>query len=102
MSGHSLPVALSRRAQRDIRLILARTREEWGEEQEARYAEALRRALLTLSDFPESGRAREELGPGYRSLVVERHIIFYQILPSHVFVVRILSGRMNARRALGG
>jgi toxin ParE1/3/4 len=102
MSGHELLVVLSRRAQRDIRLILARTREEWGEEQEARYAEALRRALLMLSDFPESGRAREELGPGYRALVVERHILFYQVLPNRVFVVRILSGRMNARRALGG
>lgn len=101
MSGRSVPVALSRRAQSDIRLILTRTREEWGEEQEASYAEALRRALLTLSDFPESGRAREELGPGYRSLVVERHIIFYQLSPRRIFVIRILSGRMNARRALG-
>jgi toxin ParE1/3/4 len=102
MSSRSLPVDLSRRAQRDLRVILARTREEWGDEQEAIYAEALRRALLTLGDFPESGRSREELGPGYRSLVVEQHILFYQVEPRRVTVVRILHGRMDARRALRG
>jgi toxin ParE1/3/4 len=102
MSSRSLPVDLSRRAQRDLRLILARTREEWGDAQEVVYAGALRRALLTLGDFPESGRAREDLAPGYRSLVVEQHVLFYQVEPRRVVVIRILHSRMDARRALRG
>ncbi|HLN31430.1 MAG TPA: type II toxin-antitoxin system RelE/ParE family toxin [Gemmataceae bacterium] len=45
-----------------------------------------------LGQFPEMGRARNELAPGLRSVVVERYVLFYRISVAAVEVLRILHG----------
>jgi plasmid stabilization system protein ParE len=55
MSARSLPVTLAPRARRDLDNILLYTLQQWGVEQEAVYAEMLRRALLAIGDNPEIG-----------------------------------------------
>ena len=49
----------------------------------------------TLAQFPEMGRSRDELFPGYRSFVVSPYLIFYQILPDAIEIIRVLHGMRN-------
>ena len=61
-----------------------------------RIAEATER----LTDFPESGTPRPELGPGIRSLVVGRYLVLYRVGADSVDVVRIVHGARELRRLL--
>jgi toxin ParE1/3/4 len=45
-----------------------------------------------LARTPRIGRARENLGPGLRSLSFERYLIFYRVVKSGIEVARVLSG----------
>lgn len=48
-----------------------------------------------LAKFPEMGRRRDELFPGYRSFVVAPYLIFYQIQPEEIEIIRVLHGARN-------
>lgn len=100
MSAPKLPLDLSRRARNDIRSSILQSLLEWGEEQEARYAAALDRALAALADNPYLGRARDDLAPGCRTFPVEQHLIVYEVRPTAIWVARVLHQRMDAGRAL--
>jgi toxin ParE1/3/4 len=100
MSVPKLPVVLSDQARDDQLNILVYSLNQWGEHQHDVYEAALDQALETLGAYPLIGRARDDLVPGYRSFPVERHVIYYYVTEAAVMVVRILHGRMDARRAL--
>jgi toxin ParE1/3/4 len=48
-----------------------------------------------IAEFPESGKSREELSPGLRSVVVDSYLIFYRNPDDLVQIVRILHGRRD-------
>lgn len=48
--------------------------------------------FLTLSENPEIGRLRPELGRGIRCLNVESYIVFYEVHDGLVSVLRVLHG----------
>lgn len=100
MSARRLPVNFSPEAWDDLEDIALYSELTWGAEQKDQYLAALDRALLRLGDFPQLGRARDDLHPGYRSLPIEQHIAIYTVLPTEVYVLRILHGRMDARHAV--
>jgi toxin ParE1/3/4 len=102
MSARRLPVNFSPEAWDDLEDIALYSELTWGEEQKDHYLAALDRALLRLGDFPQLGRVRDDLRPGYRSLHIEQHVAIYEVLPTEVYVLRILHGRMDAQRALQG
>ena len=64
MSSRRLSVKLAPRARRDYASILAYGVEEWGERQAHVYGAGIDRVLAELGEFPEMGRARDDLGPG--------------------------------------
>ncbi len=66
------------------------------------YEAELAAAFTMLGEHPLIGRARDDLRPGCRSFPVGRHIIYYVARGQTVRIIRILHGRMDARRALGG
>jgi toxin ParE1/3/4 len=70
----------------------------WGEAQGATYMERIERAFRDLSQFPELGRAREEIFPGCRSYPVGEHVIYYEIHDTSITIIRILNSRMHATR----
>ena len=49
-------------------------------------------ATCTLAVAPLSGREREELGEGLRSLPVENYLIFYRVQDGAVEVLRVIHG----------
>ncbi len=55
-----------------------------------RVADAFDDRFRLLAQFPEMGRAREELSTGLRSVVVEHYVIFYRVTASAVELIRIL------------
>ena len=101
MSARRLRLVLSPNARQDLSDILVYTEQQWGKAQRADTRTAIDRGLRELQQYPEFGRAREELRPGLRSLQVRQHVIYYRIQPSGIRVDRILHESMDAPRHLG-
>lgn len=49
-------------------------------------------ACQVLTEYPQLGRARPEIADGARSLVVERWLALYRLVPGGVQIVRIVDG----------
>ena len=48
-----------------------------------------------LEQHPYAGRAREELWPRLRSIVVSPYVVFYRVSDDSVEIVRVLDGRRD-------
>lgn len=59
------------------------------------YLDRLKERLWHLTEYPEIGRPRDDLLPLMRSLVVEQHVVFYQVREKQISVVRILHSRQD-------
>jgi toxin ParE1/3/4 len=55
----------------------------------------LQNKLMLLSQFPESGRRREEFPIGMRSFPAVEFIIFYRVFDDYIQIVRVLNGRRD-------
>ena len=53
------------------------------------------RALLTLCDNPQIGRARPKLAPHLRSYPVGKHVVYYRPIERGIEIVRVLSGYLD-------
>ncbi len=49
----------------------------------------------TLAEQPMMGRLRDELASNLRSFPVGRYVIFYEVMPKGIVVVRILHSAMD-------
>ena len=57
-------------------------------------------ACRLLSDWPRSGRPRDNIIPGMRSISAEPYVIFYRVGSDVVQVVRVLDGRRDIEAVL--
>jgi toxin ParE1/3/4 len=62
-----------------------------------RFATGVATKCRLLSKFPRLGRARDELHPGIRSVLVGMYLIFYRVTDAAVEIVRILHGARDLR-----
>jgi toxin ParE1/3/4 len=53
------------------------------------------RAAKRLMDYPFSGRPREDISPGLRSLLVRPHLIIYRAAGPTIEIVRVLHERRD-------
>jgi toxin ParE1/3/4 len=60
----------------------------------------LDRAAMRLARHPLSGRSRDEIVPGLRSLLVHPHSIIYHVTESAIEIARILHERRDFSAAL--
>jgi toxin ParE1/3/4 len=65
-----------------------------------RFTAAVDERCKALGNFPETGRARDDIAPGLRSTVIARHVLFYRVTGDGVEVLRILHGRRDIRRIM--
>ncbi len=86
---------LTLQARQDFIEIWRYTEQEWGAEQAEVYTQKIEDALTGLVKNPSKGRPRDEVRAGYRSLLVEKHIIFYRLNEGYIDVARILHVRMD-------
>jgi len=56
--------------------------------------------FLTLIDQPELGRKRNEIRSELRSLVYEKHIIFYRVMNDNIRIIRLLHGSRDIPKFL--
>lgn len=81
---------LSEAADKDLEEIFDFTNDKFGTEQAIKYLSAFEEVFNNLVLQPETGRERNELKKGLRSISQERHIIFYRVLKDHIRIVRVL------------
>jgi toxin ParE1/3/4 len=89
---------LSARARRDLDEIRDRTIATWGRAQWQVYYRGLGAAFRRIAADPGCGRPRNMIGPGMRSLVYEKHLIFFAPVASfggQPVILRILHQRRN-------
>ena len=93
MSAYHLIV--SPQAQRDLREIRSYTLQSWGAARADTYIGKIEDAFYSLLDNPEVGRERNDIKTGYRSIVIEKHILFYKIEKSEIHILGIPHSRME-------
>ena len=91
---------LSRAAKNDLVEIGVYTAERWGEAQCERYLSQLDERISLLLRRPQSGRACDELKPGFWRATEGRHVIFYTSTERRLDVVRVLHVQMLPERHL--
>ncbi len=89
---------LTPKADQDLAQIWRHTNENWGKSQANKYLQLLEKGFLMLLHHPKSGKARDEIRRGYRSLPVEYHVVFYRVRDKDIEIVRILHQRMEVNQ----
>jgi len=85
-----LRIVNSTLADADLLEIWLYTAEEWNLSQADKYLDQLASTLKNLVDHPEMGKERDELRKGYRSLLVNHHIVFYRVIDDEIQIMRVL------------
>lgn len=88
-------LVVSERAEADLREIWLYSFQTWDEAQADRYLDQLDAGLRQCRAEPESGKPRDEVRPGYWSLLIRRHVAFYTFTADEVLLQRVLHGSME-------
>ena len=84
----------------DLRSIRSYTVEKWGEDQEAKYLDAMWRRFEELLDEPQRWRMRNDLFPGCRIASQGKHVILFRVEGELLQVVRVLHSAMDFQQHL--
>lgn len=93
-------IHLSEAAKSDLVDIWVETDRQWGEAQADRYLDDIERALKGLIANPHMGSDCSDLLQGGRKLITGRHLVFYEVDPDRIFVIRVLHQSMDVPRHL--
>jgi toxin ParE1/3/4 len=100
MAKSEMLYELSPEADQDLEEIFDYTEREFGFDQAIEYLSGFDGILAKLLHNPELGKEREEIREGLRSLLKEKHAIFYRILGNRIRIVRILHASRDLRTFL--
>jgi toxin ParE1/3/4 len=89
---------LAPEAERDLESIWFYTLEEWGLEQANRYIDNFTSAFASLVNNPKHGTTCDHVRKGYRRSKAGRHMIYFQITPYGIAIIRVLHDRMQPTR----
>jgi toxin ParE1/3/4 len=95
-----LDVVTRPKARQDLKDIWLYSCKQWNEAQADEYLSALDTGIAKLRTNPSLGRTREDVRSGYRSLRIKAHIVYYQVAPPVIRIVRVLHARMDPKRYL--
>lgn len=91
---------LSQLAEEDLRLISARTIEDWGRLQAEKYVSLLHKAMTQIANTPDIGKNRPDLSVNAKSFPAQKHIVYYWKSEEGIEVARNLHQRMDPLAAL--
>jgi toxin ParE1/3/4 len=83
---------LTEPAIQDIEQIADYIAQRSGLDQADRFIDKLNNKLVKIAQFPNLGRARDEILPGIRSLSIEQYLILYLPIGENVEIFRVVSG----------
>jgi len=89
---------LSELAENDLREIWLYVAGDASIETADQLLEAIGQRFELLAEHPRVGRRRSEFGPGVRSFVVEKHVIYYRV-EKELLIARILHGSRDQAAA---
>ncbi|WP_295880904.1 type II toxin-antitoxin system RelE/ParE family toxin [uncultured Thiohalocapsa sp.] len=95
-----LDVVTRPKARQDLKDIWLYSCKQWNEAQADEYLSALDTGIAKRRTNPSLGRPREDVRSGYRSLRIKAHIVYYQVVPPVIRIVRVLHARMDPGRYL--
>ncbi len=95
-----LALNLTATAEQELHDIYTYSLEKWGEKKADEYLKQLENSFYLLLNNPQLGKQRNELKHGYRSLLVQKHSIFYNINDNEINILRILHMRMDVKNIL--
>ena len=95
-----LRIVNSTLAESDLLEIWLYTAEEWNLSQADKYLAQLGSTLKNLIDHPEMGKDRADLKKGYRSLLVNHHIVFYRVIDDEIQIMRVLHESVDLTKHL--
>ena len=90
----------SKRADRDLARITARSFGDFGEQQTINHMDGLTERLQILADAPDRGRffTHSKTGRNYLYHRYISHVIYYRQRKNDIFIVRILHNKMQPER----
>jgi toxin ParE1/3/4 len=83
---------LSPESDNDLDGIFDYTEREFGIDKAVQYVSGFDDVFEQLVKNPKTGRERNEIRSGLRSIIKESHVVFYRILKDRIRIVRILHG----------
>lgn len=83
-------------AERDLEAIWVYTFHEWGSTQANRYIDSITKVFMELAHSPKTAQTCDHIRAGYRRRSVERHMIYFRVMPYGIAITRILHERMDA------
>ena len=95
MRRGELPVDWSPEAEQDLLAIWIHVAREASPDVADEQLRFVDRACEALAQWPHSGRARDELFRGVRSIAVEAYVVFYRVEDSAIEIIRVLHGRRD-------
>ncbi len=93
-----LNIVTSELAEADLLDIWLYTAKEWNLTQADVYLNQIGNSLQKLIKHPQLGLDRNDLRKGYRSLLVNHHIVFYRLLEDEVVIMRVLHESVDLKR----
>ncbi len=93
---HSLSYVLTEAADLDIVEIYEYSFTVFGFSQAEEYLEGLHHLFIQLTQYPNEGLQREDLGGNIYSIPFGSHLVFYIILENTITIVRVLHQSQNA------
>ncbi len=79
-------------ASRDLESIMDYLAERVNDEMAESFLRKINAKFKLLIKFPQIGRKRDELYPGLRSIALEDYLIFYRLVSGRIEVMRVLGG----------
>ena len=92
--------ALSQEADNDLQEIYDYTTEKFGAEQAIRYLTGIEELFNVLCNHPHTGRMRNEIRKGIRSISYVSHIVFYRVVEKQIRIVRVLHASRDIPKLL--
>jgi toxin ParE1/3/4 len=83
------------RAFKDLVAISRYSANKWGDARRSAYLSDLERRFRRLAKNPGMGRAREDLGTGYRSYPHGGHIVFYIVREDDIDIIGVPHAAMD-------
>lgn len=93
---------LTQKALGDLKAIARYTDIKWGRKQRNHYLQEMDACFHALAEKPDTGKACDDIIPGYRKQRVHKHMVFYRMLSNNldIEIVRILHERMDIEARL--
>jgi len=87
-------------AKDDLKSIWQYSFKKWGVDKAVDYLLHLDARIQGLTDNPQLGKSCERIRRGYRSLQVNRHVVYYRLQGQTIDIVRVLHERMKPEKHL--